>query len=606
MVIIDLITFIFSLTIKLLLFGREIETGYFTYSAIFIPILSSVLLLAGIGFLFNKKRRIKLYTLFNLIISLFIVVDINYFRYFKDVMSLPVLLNGFQLGAVKASVGNLIKVTDFLYFLDIIIFIIANSFKKFDYKNTIKFKHRTWISSALILIGISFNGISIYNLSIQQPRLLSTMFNKVYIAKTLGGLNYHFLDSYNSFTSYISKNVPISQETKDEVQSFLITNSETSSEKLKGIGEGKNLIIIQVEALQEFVINKSINGKEITPNLNKLIEKSAYFNNYFYQTASGGTSDAEFLSTNSLYPTPAGSVTYLYTGNTFNALPKALVNKRYATAAFHGFRESFWNRNLMYPKYGFQQFYGEKSYDVDEVIGLGLSDKSFFNQSLEKMKDLPKPYYSSFVTLSSHFPYDGGEKYGDFPVEEFEGTLLGNYFKSVHYTDEEIGKFINELEKRGELEDSILVIYGDHYGIPKENKNEVAKFLGVEDFDELGWAKLNKVPLLIHFPKDDYKGIYEIYGGQIDLYPTLANIFNLPMENMMGRDLFNSKEGNVIFRNGSFTNGKVFYLSSENSFYDISTGNKLLENDELLNLKTNAVNQLEYSDLILKYDLLKK
>lgn len=605
MVLIDLITFIFSVTIKLLLFGREIEKGYFTYKAIFIPILSSVLLLASIGFLFNKKRRVKLYTLFNLIISLFIVVDINYFRYFKDVMSLPVLLNGFQLGAVKSSVGSLVKGTDFLYFLDIVIFVIASNLKNFEYKNTIKFKYRAWISSVLILMGITLNGISIYKLSVEQPRLLSTMFNKVYIAKTLGGLNYHLLDSYNSMTSYISKNVPISQETKDEVKSFLITNSESSSEKLKGIGEGKNLITIQVEALQSFVINKSINGKEITPNLNKLIKKSAYFNNYFYQTASGGTSDAEFLSTNSLYPTPAGSVTYLYTGNTFNALPEALVNKGYATAAFHGFRESFWNRNLMYPKYGFQQFHGEKDYNIDEVIGLGLSDKSFFNQSLQKLDNLSKPYYSSFVTLSSHFPYDGAEKYGDFPVGDFEGTLLGNYFKAIHYTDEEIGKFINELEKRGQLEDSVLVIYGDHYGIPKENKNEVAKFLGVDDFDELGWAELGKVPLLIHFPQDNHKGVYEIYGGQIDLYPTLANIFNLPIQNMMGRDLFNSKEGNVIFRNGSFANGKYFYLSSENSFYEISTGKKILENDELLNLKTNAVNQLEYSDLILKYDLLK-
>lgn len=605
MIGLDLVSFVFSLTLKLLLFGREIEKGYFTYRALFIPVLSSVLLLAGIGFLFNKSKRIRLYTLFNIIISLLIVVDLNYFRYFKDVMSLPVLLNGFQLASVKSSVGNLLKLTDFLYFIDIFIFIALYKLSKYRNTKTLRFSSRAIVSLTLIAFAAAASGFKMWELSKEQPRLLSTMYSKVYVAKKLGGLNYHLLDSYNLLSNYVSRKTPLAKETKEEIKSFLISNSENTTENLKGIGEGKNLINIQVEALQGFVINKSINGQEITPNLNKLIKNSAYFSNYFYQTASGGTSDAEFLSNNSLYPTSAGSVSYLYTNNTFNALPKALMDKGYTTSGFHGYTENFWNRNLMYPKYGFQQFHGEKDYNIDESIGLGLSDESFFKQSLEKMESLKKPYYSSLVTLSSHFPYDDTKKYDPFPVGEFEGTLLGNYLKAIHYTDKQIGMFIDTLEKRGALKDSVLVIYGDHYAIPKENKAELAKFLGVNDFSELEWAALGKVPLIMHFPGNSHKGVYDIYGGQIDLYPTLANIFNIPMENMMGKDLFNSKEGKVIFRNGSFTDGKIFYLSSENSFYDISTGKKVEEDAKLSNLKEDAVNQLEYSDLILKHDLLK-
>ncbi|MBU5483342.1 LTA synthase family protein [Clostridium sp. MSJ-11] len=601
----DLISFIFTVTIKLLFFGKEIEKGYFTYKSIFIPVLSSVLLFAAIGFLFNKDKRFKIYTIFNIIITLFIVADLNYFRYFKDLISLPIILNGFQLGAVKNSVGNLLKATDFLYFIDIFIFLIIHKLYKGHKLPAINFKTRAIISIALLLVGVTGNAIKIYDLSKEQPRLLSSMYNKVYVATKLGGVNYHLLDSYNVAVNSISKKIPISKETKEAMSSFLINNSKKSSENLKGIGDGKNLIMIQVEALQGFAIDKTILGKEITPNLNKLMKRSAYFNNYFYQTASGGTSDAEFISNNSLYPTPSGSVTYLYTNNEFNALPEALAKKGYNTSAFHGFRDNFWNRNIMFPKYGFQEFHGEKDYNIDETMGLGLSDESFFKQSLKKMDNLKEPYYSFLVTLTSHFPYEDTEKYGDFPVGEFEGTLLGNYLKSIHYTDKQLGMFIDELEKNETLDNSILVLYGDHYAIPKENKAELAKFLGVNDFTELQWMELNKVPLMIHFPQDQHKGVYEIYSGQVDLYPTLANIFNLPAENMMGKDLFNSKEGKVIFRNGSFTNGEVFYLSQDNSFYDMNTGNKIPENEKLTAFKESVINELEYSDLILRYNLLK-
>lgn len=137
-------------------------------------------------------------------------------------------------------------------------------------------------------------------------------------------------------------------------------------------------------------------------------------------------------------------------------------------------------------------------------------------------------------------------------------------------------------------------------------KKDLAKFLNKSGFTDLEWMELQKVPMFIHFPEDRYKGTYSVYGGQIDLYPTLANIFNLPASNMMGKDLFNSKEGKVIFRNSSFTDGKVFYLSPQDSYYNIKSGEKLKENDVLKNLKESSINQLEYSDLILKHNLIKK
>ncbi|BDR78913.1 LTA synthase family protein [Clostridium tetani] len=606
---IDIIAFIVFLTIKLLIYGKTIETGYFTYKGIFFPVFWSLLVIIAFAILFKPIKRVKFLFMLNLVITLFIIADLNYFRYFKDVLSIPVILNSFQLGAVKSSVGSLIKLSDFLYFADLILFkFIIDHYKHSKFDRVILSKQLKFSAFlAIFILASSMEGYHFYKLSKEQPKLLSTMYNKVYIAKKLGNVNYHYLDCFNSLTNGIAKKTPIPKQKEEKVKAYLQTNiTENATPKLKGIGENKNLIIIQVEALQSFAINKTINGKEITPNLNKWIKKSANFPNYFYQTASGGTSDAEFLSNNSLYPTASGSVTYLYAGNEFNALPEALKEKGYSTAGFHGFRESFWNRNIMYPKYGFDKFFGEKSYNVDEKIGLGLSDKSFLNQSLDKMKELKEPYFSFIVTLTSHFPYEAVDKYGDFPVGELENTLVGNYLKSIHYTDEQLGLFLDKLQQEKILDKSILAVYGDHYAIPKEHEKDLAKLLGKEGFTDLEWMELQKVPMFIHFPKDAHKGNYNIYGGQIDLYPTLANMFNLPMQNMLGKDLFNSKNGKVIFRNGSFSDGKSFYISPLNSYFNIYNGEKIEEDDNLKNLKEKTINELEYSDLILKHNLLKK
>jgi phosphoglycerol transferase MdoB-like AlkP superfamily enzyme len=202
-------------------------------------------------------------------------------------------------------------------------------------------------------------------------------------------------------------------------------------------------------------------------------------------------------------------------------------------------------------------------------VGLGLSDKSFLTQSLAKMENLQQPYYSFLVTLSSHYPYDGGAGYGDFNVGEYEGTLMGDYIKGIHYSDEQLGMFLDKLEENGTLDNSILVLYGDHNAIPKEYADLMYSLTGVTNATDLDWQQLQKVPMFIHFPKDNNKGVNHIYTGQMDLYPTLANMFNLDCSYIFGKDIFNTKNQDVIFRNGSFTDGKVFYISGSNHYYDI-------------------------------------
>lgn len=601
----DILLFILIVITKVLLYGRQIETGYFSYFSLFPPVFASILILVAISLLLSSHKRVIFLYACNIVITFSIIADITYFRYFKDVISIPVLINGLQLGAVKSSVSNLIRLSDFLYAIDIVF--IFPKVNKFRHMNRIEISRSLKLSlfSILIIISSTININSFYALAKDQPRLLSTMYNKVYVVKNLGTVNYHYLDFYNSLSSSIARRTPVSKEKESEIKTFLQSNSQDTS-SLKGIAKGKNLIMIQVEALQGFVINNQVAGQYITPNLNKWAKNSVYFDNFYYQIAAGGTSDAEFMSNNSLYPAASGAAYLLYCGNEFNAMPKNFKDLGYDTAALHGFRESFWNRNVIYKNFGFNNFYSEKNYNIDENVGLGLSDRSFLSQSVDKIKKLNKPYYSFLITLSSHFPYDDVNNYGKFDVGPYEGTLLGNYLKSIHYTDAQLGMFFDELDKEGILKDSVVVLYGDHYAIPKDYMSELAKFFNKESLSDLQWIKLQKVPMMIHFPDGSNKGVNSILGGQMDIYPTICNLFDIPIKDLMGKDLFNSKKGNVVFRDGSFIDGNYYYMAQTNTYFDMTTEEKVAENEELKNKKENFLNQLEYSDEILKHNLLKK
>ncbi|MBI6872561.1 LTA synthase family protein [Clostridium aciditolerans] len=601
----DIVMFFILIFIKIMFYAKQISPEYL-YIGVTHPVFASVLVLVSFSVLFRYNKRIKYLYILDIVISLMLMADLMYYRYFKDVITVASLKNVKLLGGVSSSIGSLFSIKDLLYLADIVILI---PFVK-KYKNKENIKKRPLLSkfavfSIMFIAGVTINAKSVYAVSKEQPTLLSSMSNRIYLTKLIGNLNFHAIDAYNYVSTKVKNSKSLSSQEQQEIKSFLENNNNSSGTYLKGVGEGKNLIVIQVEALQQFVINKKVNGQEITPNLNKWLNKSLYFDNYFYQVAGGNTSDAEFMSNNSLYPAQSGAAYYSYSGNQYDSLAKELKDKNYYTAALHGYNEGFWNRNVMYKSEKFDDFYGEHSFNVNETVGLGLSDKSFLEQSVDKLKSFQQPYYSFLITLSSHFPYDDVEGYGNFNVGEYENTLLGNYLKGIHYTDEQLGMFLDKLDKEGITQNSVIVLYGDHFGIPRDNVEELYKFENMSNVNDLQWFQYQKVPLIIHFPEDANKGVNHTYSGQMDLYPTLANLFNLPKQYMFGKDILNSDNGKVLFRNGSFTDGNIFYVSWTNTYYDIKSGKQIEETDELARMKEKYNKELQYSDDILNHNLIK-
>lgn len=601
----DVLVFIIIMQVKAIYSLKQISADAFSIESLFLPTLSSILILTAVAMLFKNKTRTIVLLVLNIIISAILIIDTVYYGYFKDIISVAAVRNSLLLGGVSSSVKSVLKGSDFIILIDIVFFIIFSiAYTKINKKQYL-FKTRVTIFLGIFILGSLIDFKYIYKLNIDKPRLMHTMSNKLYIVKSLGNLNFHFLDLCNFTSTGITSKLPINDQREKEIQVFLQSDIDVKKDNFSGIGTGKNLIAIQVEALQQFVIGAKVNGEEITPNINKLIGKSLYFDNFFYQIAEGNTSDAEFMVNNSLYPAASGAAYFRYDEKDYTSLPGQLKDLGYYTAAFHGNDETFWNRNIMYDLMGFKDFFGKSSFSIDEIVGMGISDKSFLTQSLDKIKTFKQPFYSFMITLSSHYPFEDIKSYGNFDVNKYEGTLLGNYFKAIHYTDTQLGIFLEELEKEGILDNSILLLYGDHNALPKDYSNDLFEFLNIDNANDLDWYQLQKVPMLIHFPNDSIIDIDHTYSGQMDLYPTLANIFSLPEKNMFGKDILNPSDETVIFRNGSFTDGDIFYISWNDKFYNISSGEEIPSTDQLLKLQEAADAELSYSDDVLNHNLIK-
>lgn len=604
---IDIILFSILIFIKLFKYEQSISPEYL-YSAVVIPIAASIITLIAISLIFKEKSRVRFLYIMDIVISLLLIVDIMYYRYFKDITTISAVRNAKLLTGVSDSVTSLFNIKDIFYILDVFILIpFQRSYRRIR-KNTIKFSYRILCFLILFGVGIGVNARVLYGVSKAQPTLLTAMSNRIYLTKMIGNIDFHIVDAYNFISTDIKNSQKLPDDRVNDIKEYFEKNSKENGQAavMTGKYKGKNLIVIQVEALQQFVINKEVNGQEITPNLNRWIKKSMYFNNYYYQVAGGTTSDAEFMSNNSLYPAQSGAAYYTYSGDTYDSLGVALKNKGYYTAALHGNTEGFWNRNVMYKAEGFDDFFGQHSYNVNEVIGLGLSDKSFLNQSITKMKKFKQPYYSFVVTLTSHFPYDAADKYGDFNTGKYEGTFIGNYLKAIHYTDEQLGNYLDTLEKDGTLKNSVLAIYGDHFAIPKDKMDQLYNFEGVKNPNDYTWFMYQKVPLIMHFPDNMNSGVVNNdYTCQMDLYPTIANLLDIKNKYMFGKDMFNNNSGKVLFRNGSFIDGKNLYVSWTNSYYDLKTGKTVSETQNLKSEKDEYTKELQYSDDFLNHNLMK-
>lgn len=568
---------------------------------LFINPVSFLLLALGVNIFLKETRRTAYLLTMSFLITLVLFANLVFFRFFNDFLTIPVLFQTSNMSDLGSSVHELINASDLLYFVDLLFLIILLKSKlKLFYNRANNLQDRKFY--LLMTIGITFFNLALAEA--ERPELLTRTFDREILVKNIGTYHYHLYDAILQTKSSAQRALADGSELT-EIENYVRANHKAENDDFYGLAKGKNVILVSLESTQSFVINKTVNGEEITPFLNKFIKESYYFDNFYHQTGQGKTSDSEFIIENSLYPLGRGAVFFTHAQNEYKATPEILKENGYYTASLHANNKSFWNRDLMYESLGYQRFYNSDDYKVSEKnsVNWGLNDKSFFQQSIAHLKGMPEPFYAKFITLTNHFPFTLNEE--DRTLEEYNSNskTLNQYFPTVRYTDEALEQFITDLKRDGLYEDSIIVLYGDHYGISENHNSAMSQFLGKEitPFESI---QLQRVPLIVHIPGEKGQTISTV-SGQIDVRPTLLHLLGIENDDYIefGKDLFSKEKIDfTVLRDSSFIMKN--YLYTMDTCYDKKTGEPT-EKESCESYLEKAKQELEYSDKIIYGDLLR-
>jgi lipoteichoic acid synthase len=515
-----------------------------------------------------------------------------YYRFFNDFLTLPTLMQTQNFGDVSGSVSSLVKPHDLLFFLDIVVLIGLLSFRVINMQLVDKRKLRV---STVLTFALLISGINLGLAEADRPQLLTRGFDRNYIVKYLGMYNYTIYDAVQS-TKASAQRVMADSDEMTEVMNYTESNYAKPNPAYFGAGKGMNVIYLHLESIQTFLIDYKLHGEEVTPFLNSLTseENTLYFDNFFHQTAQGKTADAEFILENSLYGLPQGSAFTTKGLNTYQAAPAILGQQGYTSAVFHGNKGSFWNRDEIYKSMGYMNFFDESYYEMnpEDLADYGLMDKPFFKQSMPLLKSLPQPFYTKFITVSHHYPYTMNQELATIDKHTTGDKSVDNYFQTARYADEALEQFFADLKESGLYDNSIILMYGDHYGISENHKKAMTQVLGKEitPFENAG---LQRVPLFIRIPGME-GGVNHTYGGQIDLLPTLLHLLGIDTKEYVhfGTDLLSDQHDSLVpFRNGDYVSPTFTFTGG--TFYDSVTGQELKDEQQL----EDAKNALEYAEI---------
>ncbi|WGN89663.1 LTA synthase family protein [Ligilactobacillus faecis] len=614
-----LVTFLFwakTILVYLIDFNLGVH-GIYQYFVLLINPIATTMLLFSIALYI--KRTIPAYLCLLLLYianTAFLLISVIYYREFTDFMTTNVIFGYSSVSqGLSGSSFSLLKPQDFLIVGDVVLVLLLLLTRqiKLDPQPIEKKQAVAMTSFSLmfLLLNVTLG-------EIDRPQLLTRTFDRNYLVKYLG---------IDAFTVYDGLKTAKTSQTRskatgsdlNKIIDFTQKNYAAPDPKMFGIAKNKNIIVLHLESFQQFLIDYKLNDQEVTPFLNSLYHgKETYsFANFFNQVGQGKTSDAETMLETGTYGLPQGSLfSTLGTDNTFEAMPAILnQSQNYSSAVFHGNAGSFWNRDKVYKNFGYQYFFDASYYDQNaaNLTEYGLKDKLLFHDSVKYLEKLQQPFYAKFITVSNHFPFVLDEQNKSFETANTGDSSVDNYFVTAHYLDQAVKEFFDYLKASGLYDNSVIVLYGDHYGISNSRNLKLASLLGRSastwsDFDN---AQLQRVPFMVHIPGQENGRISEQYGGEIDVMPTLLHLLGIDSKKylLFGTDLFSPQHNQTVaFRNENFITPN--YTVIGNTIYENSTGNVVTHpskkvQTELKQAKEHVGNALSLSDALNNKNLLR-
>jgi phosphoglycerol transferase MdoB-like AlkP superfamily enzyme len=485
--------------------------------------------------------------------SLFVWADLLYFRFFDDLISLGVLRATGNLGDLGGAVRDLAHAGDALLFLDLPFgLVLAAGAARVS-------AGRRWLwalpAAALVLaVGASVR--------LRDPRPQPRNEVRTALLERRGFWPFYAEEAIATVVEAV-RPAQLSAADRAEVAAwFAATRGERSGRPpWFGVARDRNLLLVQVESMQGFLVGLTVDGQEITPHLNRLARAALYFPNFFDQTGAGRSSAGDFIAQTSVLPV-AESIAYSAPGMHFDTIASELAARGYTTLSAIPFRASFWNRRLTHPTYGFATSLFRDTFADGERVGWGLSDREFFRQMRPRLAALPTPWCVWLTTLSLHFPYER------FPgslevleLGELEGKPMGNYLHGMHLFDRALGELLGGLAQDGLLDTTVVAIWGDHdSGLVWDP----GRPLGDRRLAKVRKRLLDRVPFVVRVPGNPAPaGTYDLPAGHLDIGPTLLALLGVdpaPLT-LQGRNLLGDPaERPIVHPGGSWVTRRRLWM----------------------------------------------
>ncbi|MGT2906587.1 LTA synthase family protein [Streptococcus dentiloxodontae] len=599
------------------------------FRQVFLTLINPIpmgLLILGLGlYIKNSKLFYSLTVFLYIVLNLLLVANVIYFGEFTDFITVnTILASGSSAAGLGDSALNLLEISYLFYLIDLPFFIYAIYKKKLKSDKKVLNKRASFAVTALSGLLLSAN---LFIAETDRGELLTRGFSNNYIVRAM---SIPFFTAYSGNQTYQAAKArsAASADDLDEVVDYVHEHYAQPNAKYYGIAQGRNVIMIHLESFQQFLIDYKLESDgqsyEVTPFLNSLYHSNSTisFSNFFNQVKSGKTSDAETLMENSLFGLSTGSYMVNYGGtNTAYAAPSILAqNGGYSSAVFHGNTGSFWNRNSTYKQWGYQYFFDSTAFekqDSNNSFQYGLNDKYMFSDSIKYLEQLQQPFYVKYITVSNHYPYtslSGDSNEEGFPLAKTKDETVNGYFATANYLDASIKAFFDYLKASGLYDNSIIVLYGDHYGISDGRSSNLAELLGKnsETWSNYDKAMLQRVPYMIHIPGYTGGFISDTYGGEVDALPTLLHILGVDTSSyiQMGQDLLSDNNNQTVALRtaGQYITPK--YTSYFGKLYNTQTGEEITNPDQTTTDETAAIKeavatQLSMSDAVQTGDLLR-
>ena len=605
-------------------FNLDIQGPYQIFLAVINPLPISLLFI-GLA-LYIKRTKLFYGLAFGIYLLLFIWLISNsiYYREFTDFVTVNTMLASSKVSAgLGAAALELFRPWDVIYILDFPILAFF-FFKKWIRMDNRPFNKRA--SFAVTSLSAMLFSANLFLAEIDRPELLTRGFSNYYVVRALG-LPAFLGYSANQTYAANKERSKASEADLKPVEEYIQQHYAKPNPEYFGMAKGRNVIYIHLESFQQFLIDYKLKVDdkeyEVTPFLNSLYhsKETFAFSNVFNQVKAGKTSDAETMIETGLFGLNQGSFMVNYGGtNTQQAAPFILSKNGYnSSAVFHGNAGSFWNRNTAYKQWGYNYFFDASYFtkqNSSNSFQYGLNDKYMLKDSIKYLERLQQPFYTKFITVSNHYPYTtslSGDDLG-FPLAKTQDETINGYFATANYLDSSIKAFFDYLKESGLYKNSIIVLYGDHYGISNSRNPALAPLLGKnsETWSSYDNAMLQRVPYMVVIPGMDKGGIIDTYGGEIDMLPTLEHLLGIESNKFLqvGQDMLSPEHDQIVaFRSANYFVTPEYTSYSGRTYYT-KTGEEITNPDEktkeeLDKIREAANLQLKISDSIQTGDLLR-